>query len=150
MHYRSAKRTDLPAIARLLSANGLQAAGCDQFIENFLLVELDDELVACGGFECHGAVGLLRSVAVDENHQGQGFAMSLLPKLESRACSLGLERLFLLTETAQRFFEKQGYRECEREMAPDAIQKTQQFSQLCPAEAQCMYRDLVSTTMDQQ
>lgn len=50
----------------------------------------------------------------------------------------GIERLWLLTETAEPFFARLGFERVSREMAPPTIQLTSEFGSVCAASASCM------------
>jgi len=58
------------------------------------------------------------------------------------AQSRGAEEVYLLTSTAERFFERLGYACVPREAAPVAIQRTQEFSTLCPSDSAFMVKRL--------
>ena len=58
--------------------------------------------------------------------------------MEEYAKSLKVSTLYLLTITAEAFFQKQGYRQTARNSAPLEIQLTTEFQSLCPASAVCM------------
>ena len=53
-----------------------------------------------------------------------------------------LGNFYLLTNTAERFFERLGYRRTDRENAPEAIRRTQEFSGLCPSSSALMVKAL--------
>lgn len=120
------------------------------------LAELDlSHFFACGesadpkgiiGLEVHGCDGLLRSLAVDSSIKGQGAGYALLQRLEEYAKSIDVSTLFLLTETAETFFERQGFESIARDSAPTQIKQTREFSGLCPDSATLMRKDL--TTRD--
>jgi len=61
---------------------------------------------------------------------------------ERFAQSRGVREIYLLTTTAQRFFERLGYARVPREAAPVAIQRTQEFSTLCPSGSAFMVKRL--------
>lgn len=92
-------------------------------------------LVAVIGLELYPPVGLLRSLAVLPLFRGRGYARELVSFVESFAAAHGVETLFLLTTTAERFFLALGYRPVLRSTAPEAIQATSQFASLCPASS---------------
>jgi len=54
--------------------------------------------------------------------------------------------LYLLTTTAESFFQNFGYRTVERSLVPDLIQETVEFSSLCPDDATVMKKDLKIST----
>jgi amino-acid N-acetyltransferase len=54
----------------------------------------------------------------------------------------GAREIYLLTTTAERFFERLGYARVQREAAPVAIQQTQEFSTLCSSSSALMVKRL--------
>lgn len=54
----------------------------------------------------------------------------------------GRVRFYLLTTTADRFFEQLGYETLSRSEAPSAITATPQFSGLCPGSSIFMGKEL--------
>jgi amino-acid N-acetyltransferase len=61
---------------------------------------------------------------------------------ERYARSKGVTDLYLLTTTAEGFFERLGYRRVVRENAPEAIRQTKEFSGLCSSSAAFMAKVL--------
>lgn len=134
---------DLLAIVELLAANGLPTA--DVRVEShpeFLVVRQGTQVVGVVGLERFGQVGLLRSLAVSQQHRRLGLGIALTRALEAHAAEVGLSKLVLLTETAAGFFERLGYQVVARSAAPAALQASAEFRTLCPASAVCMIRNL--------
>ncbi|HYD81143.1 MAG TPA: arsenic resistance N-acetyltransferase ArsN2 [Paucimonas sp.] len=123
---------------RLLDDCGLPYADLDAPAVRLFGFYLDEELAGMVGLECHGDIGLLRSLAVAARHRGTGLGAVMTAHAERRADEFGLDELYLLTMTARDFFERLGYRTARRDEAPDAIRATQQFSGLCPASSVLM------------
>ena len=94
------------------------------------------------GLEVHGSDGLLRSLAVDSDAQGHGCGSSLYNQLEKHAKSIGIKALYLLTETAEDFFERKGFESIARELASDSIKQTREFNGLCPDNATLMRKSI--------
>jgi amino-acid N-acetyltransferase len=94
------------------------------------------------GLEIYDTVALLRSLAVAMDCRGIGCGKALVAEAESYAQSHGVTKLYLLTNTAERFFERLGYRRTDRENAPEAIVQTQEFSGLCPSNSALMVKAL--------
>ena len=67
---------------------------------------------------------LLRSLAVRADARGSGLGADLLAHAESQAAALGVDALYLLTTTAERFFAARGYATTTRDAAPPEIQAT--------------------------
>ena len=94
------------------------------------------------GVELYGDVALLRSLAVRDELRGRGCGRRLVQEAERYAARGGAERLYLLTTTAQAFFESLGYRTVDRASVPPAIRTTTEFSTLCSESAALMAKDL--------
>ena len=89
---------------------------------------------------------LLRSLAVDADYRNCGVATRLVGNIEDYAKSMDVDTLYLLTLTAETFFEKCGFRRIARDSAPAGIQETTEFKNLCPASAVCMVRHLAAVS----
>jgi amino-acid N-acetyltransferase len=94
------------------------------------------------GVELYGDVALLRSLAVDEKVRGRGCGRRLVEEAEHYARRNGVKRLYLLTMTAEKFFQALGYAAVARDALPQAIRGTSEFSTLCSASAAVMAKDL--------
>ncbi|MEL6302434.1 MAG: arsenic resistance N-acetyltransferase ArsN2 [Pseudomonadota bacterium] len=135
--------TDLPAIASLLSKSGLPIDDLDdQDLSLFRIVGDPDALVAVAGLERQGDLALIRSVATATSVRGQGIAKALVADLEALAIEKGIDAIYLLTETAERFFAHLGYIEQDRTRVPPSIQRSRQFSSICPDSATVMCKSL--------
>ena len=96
------------------------------------------------GLERFGDEGLLRSLAVAPPHRGRGLGHELVEHLERDARSVGVDRLVLLTETAEPFFRALGYEVIDRALVSNGMQQSAEFRSLCPNSAICM-RKLLRT-----
>jgi len=109
---------------------------------SFLILQHEDELVGVIGLESYGQVGLLRSLAVRRGQRGRGYGGNLVTQIEVRARENGVNELYLLTTTAEGFFGKRGYARVTRASAPEEIQSTAEFRELCPDSAVLMRKTL--------
>ena len=91
------------------------------------------KLIGCVGIEICETAAMLRSLATHEEVRKSGLGQALVRHAELNASLMGIEALYLLTTTAADFFERLGYRHLCRQQAPAAINKTTQFSELCPS-----------------
>ena len=148
IQFSVATLADRPEILALLNARGLGHGDLPPDSENltFLAARTGGRLVGVVGLESHGQNGLLRSLAVAADHQRLGIGRELCDRLLDLAQSRGVERLYLLTTTAEAFFIRMGFRRMARAAVPPEIQSTTQFAQACPAEAVCLTRDLKRET----
>ena len=132
------KLLHLPEIVALLQSYRLPSEDCYEHIEHFVGVFFGRNLVAVGGFEHLGKVGLLRSVAVAVDHQGQSLATRIVKRLQQKASNQGITALYLLIESAERYFLAHGYETLNRNQLPVEITDTRQFQSLCAATAKAM------------
>jgi amino-acid N-acetyltransferase len=89
------------------------------------------------------SVALLRLLAVNATCRGRGCGTALVARAERFAQAQGAKDIDLLTTTAERFFERLGYARVEREAAPAAIRRTQEFSTLCSSSSTLMAKRLL-------
>lgn len=90
------------------------------------------------GLEQYGTIGLLRSLSILPIFHGQGLGHKVVAKLKAEILTFGLAELYLLTTTAEGFFQKTGFHTIERSAVPEPIKQTQQFSSICPSSAVIM------------
>ena len=102
----------------------------------------DGSVVGVIGVELYQEVGLLRSLVVHPSHQGKGLGKRLTRELESFAQQKSIKTLFLLTTTAAEFFPKLGYQVIQRDRAPASIANTEEFKNICPVSAVCLFKNL--------
>lgn len=133
-----ADRTDLDRVEALLEANGLPYQDVRTKPECFFVAYAGAERIGVGGVERYGSNGLLRSVVVTESNRGLGYGSALCDALEDHARANGVGTLYLLTTSASEFFRHCGYGEIVRETVPSSIQRTTEFTDLCPSSATCM------------
>jgi amino-acid N-acetyltransferase len=66
----------------------------------------------------------------------------LVGQLLAGADKQELQEVYLITTTADHYFDRYGFAPVNREHVPEAIQQTRQFSGLCPSSAVVMKRNL--------
>lgn len=134
---------DAASVIALLAEARLPCADISEaMLEHFLGCGERDALGGVIGLEVHGEFGLLRSLVVRPASQRAGHGRALVEALELHAAARGVEALYLLTETAARFFSKLGYQVVGRGEVPHAIRMTREFSNLCPDTAIVMFKPL--------
>jgi amino-acid N-acetyltransferase len=114
----------------------------ESHLEHFFYMGGADAPHAVVGIELCAGFALLRSLAVEPMHRGEGLAAALLAKAEAHAKARGAELMFLLTTTAEEFFKRRGYVPADRLTAPAPIRATREFVDLCPASSTFMLRKL--------
>lgn len=134
---------DRAPVEALLRAVSLPTAGAADCLCDAFVALARGEVVGVAAIERHGALGLLRSVAVASPWRGRGLARQLCTAGARRAASSGVTELYLLTEDAAGFFASLGFHACMRADAPRAIRESEEFRSLCPDSATLMRRSLV-------
>ena len=133
---------DAERIRILLERAGLPTSDLTSSKPEFIVAYEDGELIGAGALQRFETSALLRSVAVTAGRRGGGLGRLIVEELERLARATHVTQLVLLTQTAQRFFEHQGYRAIERQSVPQAVQASEEFRSLCPTSATCMSKTL--------
>jgi len=142
--YRRADASDWPAIETLLRAARLPVEDAAGHLAHFTVGTAGPEIVAVGGFEAHGTDALLRSFVVADAARNRTHGAALLRHVLLDARAAGVDTVYLLTQTAERFFARHGFEPVERGDAPQSIRQTREFTGLCPASARLMVGSLSS------
>jgi len=143
LRVRSAVANDLVAIIGLLADADLPVEDLNERkLSLFYFAESDVGSAGVIGLERHGHVGLLRSLVVAPSARGQGLGKKMVDTLEANAIDTGVTELWLLTIDAEKFFRRLKYKTVSRELVPDAIRGTEEFSNLCPGTAHLMVKSL--------
>ncbi len=145
---RSARPGDLDGVLALLAEVDLPTVEVAEWLSRFLVAEADGRIIGVAGLEVHGSDGVLRSLAVDPAHQGGGLGGRLAATAIASARRAGLRRLYLLTETAEEYFPRHGFRRIPRDEASDAVRASVEFREACPASAVAMVLELAETPRD--
>lgn len=106
------------------------------------ILKKDDKAIGTVGLEIYDDCALLRSVSIQKEEQGNGYGRYLNDAIETYAKESGITCMYLLTTTARRFFDKQGYCRISREETPEIIKQTAEFTSLCPSSAVVMKKRL--------
>jgi len=130
-------------IVGLLRSENLPVADLQTDLQNFFVACIDDAVVGVVGLEQYGSYGLLRSLIIHPSYRNQHLAADLIGVIENRANDLGINCIYLLTETAPLYFEKKGYSQTDRNEVPLILQQSTEFSHICPSSAIAMKKSLV-------
>jgi amino-acid N-acetyltransferase len=133
---------DLEAIERLLVASGLPLNGARDAFATGIVAREGGEVVGAAAFEPYGPAGLLRSVVVEPTVRGTGIGVTLVDSSESLARDLGIDELYLLTETADAWFARRGYLTIGRDAVPEPVRGSIEFTKACSTTAVAMRRAL--------
>lgn len=133
---------DRPHLLALLTQSSLPTEDLADADVTFLVDARGGDTTGVIGLQSFGTDALLRSLAVAQDHRGQGIARRLVSELEATARHRGIDTVYLLTQTAERFFLLQGFEALPRHEAPASLQSSAEFRSLCPASAVCMRKRL--------
>jgi amino-acid N-acetyltransferase len=137
-----ADKTHLSGIINLLNQVNLPQEGIEAHLSDFIVSHDESTVIGCAGIEVYETVGLLRSVAVHPDYQGKTVGNALIRRILSHAQNRRVEEIFLLTETAENYFLKLGFKKINRDDIDYRIKETQEFKTLCPASAISMYYNM--------
>jgi len=137
---------DLSAVRALLDRCGLPTGDLQAtHLERFLVCRVGGQLAGTVGLEVLGSFGLLRSLAVAPEFRGRNLGHGLWTRLRDEARGQGIRQLYLLTTTAEELFSAWGFGRVARDVVPDAVRATTEYSALCPSTAAVMTIDLTAT-----
>jgi L-amino acid N-acyltransferase YncA len=139
---RQALPTEWDALAALLTTAQLPLDGAHELADRFLVAEAAGELLGCAVVESFGSAGLLRSVAVVPTRRSRGVGHALVTDLIASSRNGGMQALYLLTTTADRYFPRLGFEVIDRADVPKAVRASVEFRSACPASATVMRLDL--------
>jgi amino-acid N-acetyltransferase len=139
---KNAHPDQIPGLIDFLQKANLPTSDLPSGLSGFTLAMDVEQIVGSAGMELMGKIGLLRSVAVAETHRNQKLGQQLFEAAMEYARKKQVQDVFLITETADLYFEKKGFRRVDREAVPVEILETKQFSALCPASAVVMTMNL--------
>lgn len=137
------ERPPQSSVVALLEAEGLPASDLTEaHLQHFFFTGTDGTPSALVGLEIYGQDALLRSLVVSAAARTQGLGSALVLHAEQYAAAHDVRAIYLLTTSAESFFEHRGYRRIDRAEAPSAIQSTREFASLCPASSAFMIKRL--------
>jgi amino-acid N-acetyltransferase len=130
---RKSKTQDILVVKEILSDSHLPIDGVEDQFENFLIIsdKISNEIIGSIGVEKYNNFGLLRSVVIKKEYRNLHLGSQILLQAEQLALELNISELYLLTETAAKFFSKNDYNKVERDLAPLEIQNSPEFKFIC-------------------
>ncbi len=134
----NANSKDYLVIQSLLESAKLPLDGVREHLRNFLLLKKEDRIIGTVGLEVYGEKALLRSLAVKAGFRGSGYGKRLYQAIIAKARGQQISEIYLLTETAEEFFAKQGFKKIPRDSADVKVKESIEFRSACPETASCM------------
>lgn len=138
---RKASPADIPRIKEILLKVDL-STDIDDYIDNFMVMETDESIVATAGLEIYQDTAVLRSVAVLPEFQHQSLGDGLVRAMINFADRRNIRKLFLFTQTAGGFFEKIGFKPISRDSVDERCKASQQYKSICPVSSNVMELDV--------
>jgi amino-acid N-acetyltransferase len=132
------------AIAGLVTASGLPLDGLQPHLGSVIIAREPGGIVGCAALELYGHDALLRSVAVAPERRGTGVGLALTAAAIELARRRGVTTVWLLTETAARFFPRFGFEQTTRGAVPAGVKQSVEFTTACPESATVMMLPLRS------
>jgi amino-acid N-acetyltransferase len=132
------------AIVALLLSEKLPVEDLPASLDNFFVALNEDEVIGAIGLEKYDNCGLLRSMVVNKAYRNKNAASQLVQELENYAIKIGIDCMYLLTETAPGYFERKGYQRVLREDVPQALHTSSEFSHVCPVSAIVMKKYFIT------
>lgn len=134
-----ANAKDYVLIQSLLESAKLPLDGVNQHLGNFLLLKKEDKIIGTVGLEVYGDKALIRSLAVTKGFRGRGYGKRLYEAIIAKARGQQISEIYLLTETAEMFFAKQGFETISRDSVDTEVKESIEFRCACPESASCMW-----------
>lgn len=139
---KPAETVQLEEIQHLLKNSGLPFEDIGIHLNNFLCVMNYEKIIAVGGLEIYDDVALLRSLAVTERKRNEGIGQMIYSALIDHAKTKNINTIYLLTETAEKFFLKNGFTKVDRNKIPDTIKNTHEYKVLCAESAIVLMKNI--------
>jgi amino-acid N-acetyltransferase len=140
MQIRNATNADLAAVESMLSMSDLPIDGVRENFSGFVVAEDRGEITGAIGLERFGSAALLRSAVVSAGNRGSGVGTRLIEQILERAEEEGIDELYLLTTTADKYFPRFGFTRTTRAAVPDSVKSSAEFQGACPDTAIVMTR----------
>jgi amino-acid N-acetyltransferase len=130
--------TDYAEIIQLLKISNLPFSDIGNGKQIFLVAEKEHKMVGCVAIEVYQKNGLLRSLAVDVKERDKNIGHELMAKIINLSIDKQLVNLYLLTTTAEKYFNHLGWNVIDRNSVSADILNSQEFASICPVSAVCM------------
>ena len=138
-----ARAEDADDVLRLVEANRLTTDGLLDHLASILVARLERRrIVGTAALELYADGALLRSVAVSADVRGCGLGTSLTQSALRMANDLGACDVYLLTFTAEQYFQRFGFQSLDRGEVPPSVRESVQFTHACPSNAVVMRKQL--------
>ncbi len=132
---KQVESNDYLSILEILKNASLPFTDIPSNLFHFFKAESEGKIVGVIGLEIYNEYALLRSLAVLEEAKNKGLGKLLINKVLAYASENKIKEVYLLTTTADKYFEKIGFELINREQVPLKIKESEQFIETCPSTA---------------
>jgi amino-acid N-acetyltransferase len=139
-----AQPSDLDEIVALLVANQLPPEGLREHLATTFVARDGHRIVGCAALEPYADGALLRSVAVLSEYRGRRLGRALIETAIRHARNYPVPAVYLLTTTAEDYFQADGFERIARGDVPATVQASIEFTSACPSSATPMRKWLRS------
>lgn len=136
------KKENLTVVRQLLNDVNLPSDDIDEHWKTFLVAKVEDEIIGAIGLELWKYKALLRSLVVKKEFRKLGLGKELYNKCIELAKRNNVTEIGLLTNTAEEFFAKRGFKKIMTDNIPDFIKQTTEFKIYCPSSSAIMIKNL--------
>jgi amino-acid N-acetyltransferase len=133
-----ARPEDTDAVFQLLEQNKLPLDGLREHLDTTIVARRNGEVVGVAALEVYRDGALMRSIAVAPALHGQGLGHQLTDAVLRLARDIHAPHAYLLTTTAERYFQKFGFERIDRNDVPASVQTSIEFRSACPSSATVM------------
>jgi amino-acid N-acetyltransferase len=138
-----ARQEELPGILALLDECELPTEGLAPHLSTTLVARDGNQIVGSSALEIYEEFALLRSVAVRPAFRGRGLARRLTRAALDLAKHRQVTAVYLFTATASTYFPRLGFKSIPRSDVPEKVQRSVEFTTLCPDTATVMETSLI-------
>ena len=139
---RPATANDYSRVCDLLQSENLPTIDLPKDLPHFFVKTDSEGIVGIVGLELYGGAALLRSMIVLPFYRNKGVASELIDELTLNAKKENVHSIFLITNTAEEFFNRKGFRKVERRNVDERVLQSQEFNGLCPASSAVMMKEI--------
>jgi amino-acid N-acetyltransferase len=133
---------DADHVLRLVEESQLTTDGLLDHLATILVARRDNRIVGTAGLEIHSDGALLRSLAVSSDLRSRGLGTALVESALQMAEELTVRDVYLLTFTAENYFQRFGFQRLDRDDVPGSVRTSVQFTHACPSTALVMRKRL--------
>ena len=133
---------DADSVLRLVEENQLTTDGLLDVLATILVARLGHRVVGTAALEMHSDGALLRSVAVSSEVRCQGLGAMLVESALHMAEELSVRDVYLLTFTAESYFQRFGFQLLDRGDVPASVRTAVQVTHAGPSTASVMRKRL--------